>query len=279
MKLIFNGRFIDDTQIGLNDLYRAVFFGDGLFESIYADNESIYLADAHLNRLKKGAAFLKLPFPPGLDAEVLAKQIREIISINGLSPAYRIKILLWRSGKGTYRPETIEKSDYLILIEPSEVFSVREISGISISENVKLPSGDYAEFKRISALDYVIAAIEKSEQNAGELLLTDSTGNVSEGISSNVIIVDANRKIFVTPGGNSKVRSSMSPYVLKGLLENHREFKHEINTQFHPDELRNATCIIFVNSFNIRVLKNTNDFHIPEAEEILARLPKQPLRP
>src|SRR3954470_3551685 len=62
MLAYLNGQFVaaDGPALPLND--RSFLYGDALFETIRITNGQPFLWREHLERLQRGAAFLKIPF-------------------------------------------------------------------------------------------------------------------------------------------------------------------------------------------------------------------------
>ena len=59
----YNGRYdlIENMTVPMND--RACFFGDGIYEAVYARNRKIYALDEHLDRFYDSAALLDIVIP------------------------------------------------------------------------------------------------------------------------------------------------------------------------------------------------------------------------
>ena len=66
MIAFLNGRFVPETQalISVND--RGFTYGDGLFETIRVIHGRLFQMTSHLERLKRGAEFLKISSPFGM---------------------------------------------------------------------------------------------------------------------------------------------------------------------------------------------------------------------
>jgi len=66
MDVFLNGQFVAETQavVSIND--RGFMYGDGLFETMRVFNGKPFRMAQHLERMVRGADFLKikLPFPP-----------------------------------------------------------------------------------------------------------------------------------------------------------------------------------------------------------------------
>src|SRR6266542_6835524 len=63
MQVFFNGRFIPEAQAVVPISDRGFLYGDGLFETLRVSQGRPLWWDRHLERLQRGADFLKLPLP------------------------------------------------------------------------------------------------------------------------------------------------------------------------------------------------------------------------
>src|SRR3954471_17115582 len=63
MLVYVNGRYVDGEAPSLLVNDRSFMYGDGLFETIRITNGQPFLWNEHLERLQRGADFLKIPMP------------------------------------------------------------------------------------------------------------------------------------------------------------------------------------------------------------------------
>jgi branched-subunit amino acid aminotransferase/4-amino-4-deoxychorismate lyase len=127
----------------------------------------------------------------------------------------RIKILVWRQGKGQYRPNYNQQANYLILIEEARKLQVKEIKSFDVSQTVSLSHTIYSEYKTTNALTYTMAGMEMERKSLDEILIQDSEGNICEASSSNIICIKGNTAIL--PISNCAVKGIMCDHVISLL--------------------------------------------------------------
>ncbi|MBI1183654.1 hypothetical protein GC194_05260 [bacterium] len=182
----YNLQLIEEPGGGPSFYNRAMAFGDGFFESIYADAQGCSLWAYHLKRIQDGLKKLRLelPFAP----ESLLWAIQDLQKANGLeNEKCRIKLIVYRGGSGTYLPETNAAQVFISLQKLHENMRLLKHSkgNVGFSENLVLPSFATG-LKSLSAQSYVLAAMERQEKNLGELLLLNEKNEVCEAVSSNL---------------------------------------------------------------------------------------------
>jgi 4-amino-4-deoxychorismate lyase len=248
MKLVFNGNLVEESDIKLSDLYRALFFGDGIFESIYSNNGGLYLLDLHIKRLNKGMKALGLIFQSERSINNWLNDINGLIKSNPDEQTFRIKILVWRKGKGTYNTSKENQANFLISLEPSAKFIFKHISSYSISNNQDLSSNSYLNLKTISALPYIIGSQEREKQGLEELIIKDKNGNISEAISSNIILIKRD-KIAIPKAQSGFVNGCMLDFLLERFKL--KDYKIEA-VDISMKKLSSYDLMVFTNSFAIQ---------------------------
>jgi branched-subunit amino acid aminotransferase/4-amino-4-deoxychorismate lyase len=191
LKALFNDTLIEDNLvIQVNN--RALQFGDGLFETIIANKATIPLLKLHYDRLMHGTKSLSLKLD--LSIADFERKITKLIEANEADEYNRVKALVWRGSEdqqGYYSGS--EKAEILISTRPCDKPTIRIIEKAAFSENVKVAFHSYSSLKTISALPYIMAAIERKNRKLDELILTDVNGNISECVSSNIFWIRKNQ--------------------------------------------------------------------------------------
>jgi branched-subunit amino acid aminotransferase/4-amino-4-deoxychorismate lyase len=208
---IFNGQFFEAAALGLTLENRAFQFGDGLFESICVQNARPLFLEAHFKRMQASASSLRLAFPPEWTVSLWQHYIEDLCLRNKLSNA-RIKIVLYRAGKGTYFP-TSSESEWLILGS-----SLAHNWERAIEPSLKLcyfndfPKTNHPSSlnKTLSSLLYVLAAQHAQQSQCDEAILLTEAGNISECSSGSLFWVK--NGILYTP--------SLATFCLPGVLRN-----------------------------------------------------------
>ena len=58
-----NGKFVPAAEATVSVFDRSFVYGDGVFEGIEVENGGIFKLDAHVERLYRSAAFLRIAIP------------------------------------------------------------------------------------------------------------------------------------------------------------------------------------------------------------------------
>lgn len=166
--------------------------GDGLFESMAFREAKVFALREHMDRLKKGAAFIGLE-PPAPWEEVKALVLR-VAAASGVSSG-DLRLFLGRGagGFGVSPHECPMASLYIVALAqdlPPGDFYEKGLAAISSSIP---PKQDYlARIKNTSYLPNVLMAAEAAAKGADIAISFDAQGNLGESAVANVAIVDEN---------------------------------------------------------------------------------------
>lgn len=214
----WNDRFVPEEDVRLSPFDRGFLFGDGLFETLRADDgRPLYVAD-HLQRLGEAVRHLRLEEAGGqstlrspLEApSVWRDRIAELLARNGLhrGPA-RIKIIISRgvvSGLGLPRPAALTR---LILAEPYTPPSLEDYTrGWTLRTMRHGWTPPTASFKSLNYLFYLWARQDAAEAGCDESLIYDKDGRIAETATGSLLFLNEGRCVV-----------SASPYRLKGTAE------------------------------------------------------------
>ena len=183
MVVFLNGRFLPETEAVVPVSDRGFLYGDGLFETVRVTRGRPFRWDAHLDRLTRGAAFLKLrlPCPP----EELLPAVRRLAEINAIEDAVLRLTLTRGSGPRGYSPRGADHPTLVMTLTSAPVGPVP--SARVIISTFRVPAGDpLAAFKTCNKLVQVLARAEADERGADEAVLCNSQGEVAEATASNV---------------------------------------------------------------------------------------------
>lgn len=207
MMVFLNGRFVPEEQAMVSVFDRGFLYGDGLFETMLVRNGNPFRWVQHLERLQRGADFLKikLPFPAdtlrGFAGELIEKnQMRDVwlrltlsrgVGVRGYSPKGADQPTLAMSLHPTARPA---------LTRPPGTHSHSTGAGHGgdtfpkwrlITSSFRLPANDpLAKFKTATKLIQVLARAEADAAGADEALTLNADGHVAEGTGSNVFWIN-----------------------------------------------------------------------------------------
>lgn len=196
--LIFlNGRLVpaEDAVVSIFD--RGFLYGDGLFESMCVSNGKPFRWTQHLERLQRGADFLKIKMP--YSAESLRKSVDDLVARNKM-PNALIRLTLSRGvGVRGYSPKDADKPTVVLALHPGSPTSDSVPHWKLVVSSQRLPAGDpLTQFKTCNKLPQILARAEADTAGADEALLSNTDGFVVEGASSNLFWIKQ-EKVYSPP--------------------------------------------------------------------------------
>ena len=182
----------------LDDLRRAIRYGDGLFATLRIDAGRLLDAERHASRLLSGAAGIGLDPPPGfLDERKIVERLLaasdDLGASSGTNGVLRCQWSAVGSGRGFGR-----SNDSAALIELSRVPAVRRL-GVRVLDTDVVPRPSIAHIKTCSALAHVIAARLAARLGVEEVVRVYD-GWLAEGISANLFFERDGRLFTPDPG-------------------------------------------------------------------------------
>ena len=183
IKTLINGNSGD--AIPLND--RGLQYGDGLFETIAVEDESLLCWDEHLERLQLGCSRLKIPVP---NQDTLTEEVQRLTRSveRGI-----IKIIITRGqgGRGYALPVNIDPTRLLSLYPWPEYSFGNPDDGIKVRVcNYRYTHNSVlAGIKHLNRLEQVLARTEWTDSTIAEGVVLDNEENVIEGTMSNVFYI------------------------------------------------------------------------------------------
>ncbi len=195
----YNRDLYSANQVPLTFDNRAFKYGDSFFETVRCNGHFPLHFPLHYARMRKAILSLKMNIASMPTEEEWVQLINKLLKKNGSFAASRLRIEVFRSGKGLYTPQTNNVS---FIIESSPL----ETSKYTLNEKGKLVD-DYTELtkkynpisfhKSGNALPYVLAAMAKNEQNLDDCFLWNDDHKIIEATSSNLFWFK--NKVLYTP--------------------------------------------------------------------------------
>ena len=217
MIVFLNGQFVPESQavVSVND--RGFLLGDGLFETVRVANGRPFRFSQHLERLARGAKFLKIKctFTP----QELERFAGQLIERNQMPEAVlRLTLTRGPGGRG-YAPGAENKPTLVMTLHPApgarstDSACCKNVSGHAetvlgaplqwklITSSFRIPAGDpLAAFKTTSKILHVMARAEAVEKGADEALLLNTDGDVAETVGGNLFWI-SDGTICTVPAG------------------------------------------------------------------------------
>ena len=193
-----NGQFVPEANAVVSVLDRGFLYGDGLFETMRVCKGKAFRWQQHIERLRRGAEFLKLrlPFP----AEELKRVATELITQNHLPEAV-LRLTLSRGvGVRGYSPRGANQPSLVMTLHPLAVVDANGPPRWKLAtSNFRVPANEkLSTFKTCNKLPQILARAEAESRGADEALLLNTDDEVAEAASSNLFWI-ANNTVCTTP--------------------------------------------------------------------------------
>jgi aminodeoxychorismate lyase len=244
MIVFLNGQFVPEAQavVPVND--RGFMYGDGLFETMRVCGGRPFRMAQHLERMTRGADFLKIkcPFTP----KELVNFAEQLIGQNQMPEAV-LRVTLTRGpGERGYTPQIDSQPTVVMTLHTTPPMDVENpVQWRLITSSYRIPAGDpLSSFKTANKLIHIMARMEAVEKDADEALLVNTNGEVAETASGNLFWVYQDN-ICTVPAGRGVLPGITRSVVLEicqtlGLPTNKRVIK--------PEALRNSEGIFITQS-------------------------------
>ncbi len=238
---IYNGEIAkEETWVN-----RSFKYGDGLFETIRIFQGKILFWKDHMERLFRGMRILKLEFQPQLFEVLLLENCRHLMELKHIDKHGRLRIQVYRSGKGAYGPVD-RKPSFLVEAFSFEGNTYQSLHPIDLTTYRDYPLGPQplAGCKTANALPYVLAAMHAQDEGVDDALMFSQEGYVSEGSSANLFLIQ-DKKLITPP---------LSTYCLDGVMRRHmihlcQELRIPLlEKKFKIAEVKKADAIFLTNS-------------------------------
>ena len=160
-------------------------YGEAVYENLRTYGHVPFLFAKHLVRLRRSAEFLGIPLAVS-DAEITAR-LRATQEATGIAGEHSLRVIL------TAGPQGGEPS-LIILVRPLPPLPVdpeREGVGVFRSDWIRAaPGGIPADVKSTNLLGARLAVREAEAAGAHEAVIRGSGGDLTEGATSNLFVVD-----------------------------------------------------------------------------------------
>lgn len=186
MIILWNNRFVAESEATIPLLSEAVLFGFGAFETLRANADGMIIElDAHVERLRRSLDAIQLPVQVSPDE--LKAMVRRVVD-KGSNGLQRLRILAVPEGIAvTSIPLNIDANVY---------------GGVSVKTVVQHRA--IPDVKSLSYLECLLSYREAGEAGYFEAFLVDRYGQVFEGSRSNIFWVNEGqvytRESGVLPG-------------------------------------------------------------------------------
>ena len=262
MVVFLNGQLVPEAHAVVPVRDRGFMYGDGLFEAMRVFNGRSFRMAQHLERMVRGANYLKIPLP--FTPKQLQQFAEQLSEENKMTDAV-LRVTLTRGpGKRGYSPKDAGP--------PNVVMTMHEIEPLDpanpprwslVTSPFQIPASDpLASFKTCNKMLQIAARADAEARDADEALLINTNGEVAEAAGGNLFWV-YHEKICTTPTGRGALPGITRAVILEicqvlGLPTNKRVIKREA--------LKNAEAIFLSQSaYGLISIVNLDGEPVPDS--------------
>ena len=185
----FNGKITDLSDQLINN--RSFLYGDAVFETLIIFNDKILFWEDHYFRLMSSMRIIRLDIPDKYTPEFFKENIIKIHNNISQTGNSRIRINIYRSSDGKYKPEKNTPS-FIISCESINYNTYKLNKGhyeVDLYKDYYLDNQLISSIKSNNKIINVVASIYASENGFDNCILLNKDKLVSEFINSNLFII------------------------------------------------------------------------------------------
>lgn len=175
-------------SVALDD--RGLTLGDGLFETLLADDGALVAFEVHAARLEQACLTLGLPAP---DRPRLRAAAEEALALAGLQRARAAVRLTWTAGsggRGLERPSVLAPRLFATAAAAPKPTAPAVLVTVEVRRNDTSPA---SRLKTLSYLDNILARREALARGADEALMLNTRGELAGGAAANLLWLKEDR--------------------------------------------------------------------------------------
>lgn len=186
-----NGTITPPEHACISILDHGLLYGDGVFEGIRFYRGRAFRLDAHLDRLYRSAAALRLGVP--YDRPALRDEVAKTIAAFPADDGYLRLVVTRGEGKLGLDPESCARPNVFMIADKlamvDQATRQRGARVIVAATRRLAPDGLDPRVKSLNYLNHILARIEATNAGADEAILLNGSGHVAEGTADNVFVV------------------------------------------------------------------------------------------
>jgi len=220
MKIYIDGVFHAKADAKISVFDHGLLYGDGVFEGIRFYNGRVFRLKEHIDRLYDSARAILLEIP--LSREEMSEAVLASCRENNLRDGY-VRLLVTRGvGDLGLNPKLCPRATVIIIADsiklyPEELYR-NGLEVITCSTRRIAPAALSPSIKSLNYLNNILARIEASAAGAGEGLMLNEQGYVSECTGDNIFILK-NGRLFTPPISAGALRGITRDVVIEIAAE------------------------------------------------------------
>lgn len=188
MYVYLKDRLVPRSEAVVSVFDHGFLYGDGIYETMRAYDNVIFMLDEHLMRLFRSASLIGLNVP--LNNDQIKTAIFDTLSANSLRNAY-VRLTITRGyGPIGLDPELCKEPTFVIIAEDMKVYPKAYYeNGIKVivsRTRRNLKDAVNPQIKSLNFLNNILAKIEAKREDAYEAIMLNVSSYITEGTISNV---------------------------------------------------------------------------------------------
>lgn len=189
--IYLDGQFVTKDQAKVSVFDHGFLYGDGIFEGIRIYNGNIFKCKEHLDRLYDSAKSIMLEIP--LTYQEMEDALVETLRRNELRNGYIRLVVSRGAGNLGLDPNRCPKASVIIIVEQLAIYSEEAykigLKTVSVSTRRNIPDALNPKIKSLNYLNNILVKIQSNLSGAGEAIMLNAQGYVTEGSGDNIFIV------------------------------------------------------------------------------------------
>jgi branched-chain amino acid aminotransferase len=219
LRIYIDGNFYDQAEAKISVFDHGLLYGDGVFEGIRFYNDRVFRLDEHIERLWDSARAVAIDVPMS-KSELIAATL-ETIRQNDLHDGY-IRLIVTRGvGSLGLSPDTCRRPSIIIIaatiaLYPEDLYH-KGLTMVTCATRRTPPAALSPRVKSLNYLSNILAKLEAQNAGAGEGLMLNEQGYVTECTGDNIFVVKKGE--ISTPPLNSGILAGVTRAVVFELAE------------------------------------------------------------
>lgn len=189
--IYLDGEYVTKDKAVVSVYDHGFLYGDGIFEGIRIYNGNIFKCKEHLDRLYDSAKSIMLNIP--LSYSEMQEALVETLRRNEMKSGY-IRLIVSRGvGNLGLDPTRSKKPSVIIIAEQLALYSEEAyqngLNTVSVSTRRNIPDALNPKIKSLNYLNNILVKIQSNLAGAGEAIMMNAQGYVTEGSGDNIFIV------------------------------------------------------------------------------------------
>jgi branched-chain amino acid aminotransferase len=242
---LFDGRKITEKNIDIGKIQRGFLYGDGIFETLRAENYKIFRWENHWERMKKGAETISLHIKK--TGKKLKEDTEKALKTAGIKNAY-VRVNLYRAEPRSFDPAEEKKSHVLVMAKKyrsyPETFYKKGVKCIVSRNHFKNEFSPITYIKSLNYLENILSRLEAGQNGCDETILLNTSGYIAESSVSNIFMVK--KRMIYTPSVDCGILQGITRKIIFEICEK-QGIKYR-QGKFTVEDLKTAEEIFLTNT-------------------------------